>query len=407
MAVKTSHTDLAIDGGCAVRSARFPQWPSFEEEHVKVVADVVRSGRVNYWTGPHGKAFEEEFAAACGSQHAVSVANGTVALELALHAIGVAPGDEVVVPCRSFVSSASCIAVRGAIPVMADVDRESQTITAETVSEVLTSRTIAIVAVHLAGWPCHMGPILELADARGLKVIEDCAQAQGARLRGRAVGSFGDAAAFSFCQDKIMTTGGEGGMLATSDAVLWERARSYRDHGRNYEVNSSSDTPVGYRWVYDSVGTNWRITEMQSALGRALLSGVNAGVRRRRELARRLDAALGEIQALRTTVPPADVEHAYYRYYTFVRPERLREGWSRDRILAAILAEGIPCYTGSCPEMYREKAFAAYHPEHRRPVARELGETSLAFLVHPTITDSDLDDTIQAVRKVMRHASAE
>jgi dTDP-4-amino-4,6-dideoxygalactose transaminase len=329
-----------------------------------------------------------------------------VALELALYSLGIGPGDEVIVPSRSFVSSASCIMVRGATPVMVDIDRNSQTVTAEAIASAISPRTRAVIAVHLGGWPCDMDSILKLARQKGIRVIEDCAQAQGAHYKSKPVGGFGDVAAFSFCQDKIMTTGGEGGMLVTNNSGIWESAWSYRDHGRGYDASAAEPQEVGYRWVYESVGTNWRMTEVQSALGRSLLSKVGAWIRRRGELARQLDAALAKIPALRTVVPPEDIGHAYYRYYTFVKPERLRQGWDRDRILRSITAEGIPCFTGSCPELYREKAFAAYRPERRLSVAKELGETSLAFLVHPTMSDADVNDTIQAVEKVMKFASA-
>ena len=405
--VTSTSSKLAIDGGTPVRSAPYPPWPQFHEAHSQVVDAVLRSGKVNYWTGLEGRAFEREFARQCQANHAVAVANGTVALELALHSLGIGPGDEVVTPCRSFVSSTSCIVSRGARPVFADVDRNSQNLTADTIRDVLTERTRAIVAVHLAGWSCDMDSIMVLAAERGLKVVEDCAQAQGARYHGQPVGSLGHAGAFSFCQDKIMTTGGEGGMLTTNDPLVWQRAWSYRDHGRDFAATASEEHSPGYRWLYHSAGTNWRMTEMQSALGRHLLKQVEVNARRRCQLAARLSSGFSRLPALRTCQPAADLQHAYYRCYVFVRPERLRPGWSRDRIMQSIVAEGVPCYTGGCPEIYRERAFQAFRPSARLPVATELGATSLAFLVHPTISEADISDTIEAVRKVMQHATAE
>ena len=399
-------TKLAIDGGKPVRSAPFPSWPEFRPEDIEAAADILRSGKVNYWTGEEGRRFEQEFAKAYDSKHAVAVANGTVALELALRALGIGAGDEVITPCRSFVASTACVVVIGAIPVMADVDRDSQTLTAATILQALTPHTKAVIAVHLAGWPCDMDPIMDLAAKRGLKVIEDCAQAQGARYKGRCVGSLGHVAAFSFCQDKIMTTGGEGGMMTTNDPAIWQEAWSYRDHGRRFAYGEPQQKGSGYRMIYDTAGTNWRLTEMQSAIGRSMSCRVGYYVTRRREIAAELNCALSAIPALRLTLPPADIEHAYYRYYAFVRPERLREGWTRDRILAAVNAEGVPCFSGSCPEIYREKAFEEYRPARRFMVARELGETSLAFLVHPTVQGSDVLDVIDAVQKVMIHASS-
>jgi hypothetical protein len=398
---------LAVDNGAPVRTAPLPPWPYFGEDEVEAAVAALRSGRVNYWTGEEGRRFEREFAAFTGCAYAVAVANGTVALELALQALGVGPGDEVIVPSRTFIASASCAVMRGATPVVADVDPVSQNLTAETVAAALTPRTKAIIAVHLAGWPCEMDSILELAQEKGLFVIEDCAQAHGATYKGRPVGSFGDAAAFSFCQDKIMTTGGEGGMLTTNRREVWERAWSYKDHGKSYATVYHREHPPGFRWLHESFGTNWRMTEMQAAIGRVQLRKLPAWVAKRRRNAAVLTGHFCRLPALRVTVPPEDVGHAYYKYYTFVRPELLKDGWDRDRVMLAVQAEGIPCFVGSCSEIYREEAFrrAGLGPAEPLPVARELGETSLMFLVHPTLSETDMEDTARAVEKVLRAAT--
>jgi dTDP-4-amino-4,6-dideoxygalactose transaminase len=399
-------TRLAIDGGTPVRTHAFPSWPHFSEHEIEVVAAILRSGKVNYWTGEQGRQFEREFAAFTDCRHAVAVANGTVALELALQALGIGPGDEVVIPGRTFVATASCAVSRGATPVFADVDRNSQNITAATITPVLSPRTRAIIVVHLAGWPCDLDPILALAAEHGLKVIEDCAQAHGATYKGRPVGSIGHAAAFSFCQDKIITTGGEGGMLTTNDPHIWSRAWSYKDHGKSYDAVYNHTAITGFRWLHESFGTNWRLTEMQSALGRIQLQGLPSSLERRRRLASILTESFGQLPALRVTPPPAEVGHPYYKYYVFVRPERLREGWTRDRVLQAVNAEGIPCQVGSCSEIYREKTFSEdLRAARPHPVARELGDTSLMFLVHPTLSEEDMYDTCSAVKKVMQAAS--
>ncbi len=401
----TNVANLAIDGGQPIRTTPFPAWPVFSEEQIEAVSAVLRSGRVNYWTGDEGQRFEQQFAAYTGTKYALTVANGTLALELALYALGIGPGDDVVTPCRSFVASASCIVMRGARPVMADVDRESQVITPETLSHAITSRTRAIIAVHLAGWPCDMDSIMAVAAPHGIAVIEDCAQAHGARYKGHPVGSIGHIGIYSFCQDKIMTTGGEGGMLVTSDKDLFDRAWSYRDHGKSYEAVYGREHPPGYRRVYESIGTNLRLTEMQSALGRGALRRLDADVERRRQHAARLSEAFEAMPALRVARPLEHVRHSYYKYYVFVRPEKLRSDWNRDRIMAAIEAEGVPCYAGSCSEIYLEKAFQDFRPQGRLPIAKELGETSLMLLLPPTLSDADVEDTIAAVRKVMGHAS--
>ncbi|MCO6439721.1 MAG: DegT/DnrJ/EryC1/StrS aminotransferase family protein [Nitrococcus mobilis] len=382
-------------------------WPHYDSDEIAAVQRVLASGRVNYWNGEEGRNFEREFAAAMDCEHAVVLANGTVALDLALRVLGLSAGDEVVVTPRTFMASASCIVNAGAAPLFADVDPDSQNITAETIEQVLTPRTRAIMCVHLAGWPCEMAPIMALAEARGLKVIEDCAQAHGARYEGRSVGSFGHAAGWSFCTDKIMTTGGEGGMLTTNDLALWKSAWEYKDHGKSWDAVYKQEHPPGFRWLHESFGTNWRMTEMQAAIGRIQLTKLDAWVTRRRAHAARLNDVCRAFPAVRLTEPPAHVAHAYYKYYCFVRPERLRSGWSRDRIVAELQARGVPAMQGSCPEVYREKAFegTGYRPAERLPVARELDETSLMLPVHPTLSESDLERFCAGLGEVLEKAS--
>jgi len=400
-----SSGQLAIHGGTPVRTRPFPSWPKFSDDEVAAVADVMRSGRVNYWTGDQGREFEREFAAFAECRHAVAVANGTVALELALRAFGIGQGDDVITSSRTFVASASCISMVGARPVFADVDSDSGNITASTIRDVLTPRTRAVIAVHLAGWPCDMASIMDVARERNLIVIEDCAQAQGATLQGRSVGSFGDAAAFSFCQDKIMTTLGEGGMLVTSDSGAWECASAFKNHGRRQSVEESGDGR-GFRWLSDSIGTNWRMTEVQAAVGRIQLRKTEFWLRVRRQHATTLAVRLKEIPLLRVPLPPSEANAVWYRFYAFLRQERLKPGWNRDRVLDAIIAEGVPCFAGSCSEVYLEKAFRNESSAVRLPVARQLGETSLAFLTHPELAPDDIADICSAVGKVMREAGA-
>lgn len=406
-------------------------WPYFADDEILSAATVLKSGRVNQWTGHEVQNFQDEFAAFCGVKHAIALANGSAALELALYALNIGPGDEVIVTPRTFVASAGCVALRGAKPVFADVDPESQNIAAESIRKVITPRTRAIIPVHLAGWPCDMDPILEVAEEYGLKVIEDCAQCHGAvyysrrpgrnadaghgapierdgvRLYPRMTGSLGDIAAFSFCQDKIMTTGGEGGMLLTDDDALWEKAWAFKDHGKSYDAVYHRQHPPGFRWLHESFGTNWRLTEMQAAIGRRQLKKLPDWVAARRRNAAILTAAFSGMAGLRVTAPPENVRHAYYKYYIFVRPEGLKADWNRDRIMNAVTAEGAPCFSGSCSEVYLEKAFEGngLRPAERLPVARELGETSLMFLVHPTLTEKDMEMVVDIVKKVMILAS--
>jgi dTDP-4-amino-4,6-dideoxygalactose transaminase len=404
---KINNEKIAIEGGTSVHTQPYAPWPYFELDEIETVTSVLKSGRVNYWTGEEGRLFEKEFADFTGCKYAVALANGTVALELALYALGIGSGDEIIVPSRTFIASASCVVMRGAKPVIADVDSVSQNITAKTISAALTSQTKAIIAVHLAGWPCDMDPILKLAKEHNIKVIEDCAQAHGATYKGKMVGSLGDVAAFSFCQDKIMTTGGEGGMLTTNDRNIWERAWSFKDHGKNYHAIYNCRQQNGYKWVHESFGTNWRLTEIQSAIGRIQLQKLPKWIAKRRENASILTKRFSCIPGLRITIPPEEIGHSYYKYYTFVIPEQLRNGWNRDRILSLINKEGIPCFGGSCSEIYLEKAFdiEGMRPIERLKIAKKLGQTSLMFLVHPTLSEKNMEDTCRAVEKVMRMAA--
>jgi dTDP-4-amino-4,6-dideoxygalactose transaminase len=383
------------------------QWPWFDEEQLGAAERVLRSGRVNYWTGTEVKAFESEFAAYCGVSQGIALANGTLALDFALKAAGIGTGDEVIVTPRTFVASASCVAMAGARPVFADVDGHSQNLAPAAVRAAITPRTRAVIAVHLAGWPCDMDAISAIARERGLLVIEDCAQAHGATIRGRRVGSFGDIAAFSFCQDKIMTTAGEGGLLLVRDPQVFERAWSLKDHGKNRKKMLEPPRGHGFRWVHDSLGTNGRMIELQAAIGRIQLRRLEDWLTVRRRNAAILDRQFEAIGALEVHRPPPEVGHAYYKYYTFVRPERLRPGWSRDRILEAVNAAGATCRSGSCSEVYLEKAFdgTGARPPERLPVARRLGETSLMFEVHPTLGPERMRRTGEIVAGVMAQAA--
>ena len=387
-------------------TSSFAPWPSFTPEEINAVCRVLESNRVNYWTGEQGRAFEAEFASFAKTQHAVALANGTVALDLALMALQIGAGDEVVVTPRTFLASASSVINAGAVPVFADIDRDSQNVTPESIEAVLTPRTRGIVCVHLAGWPCDMDGIMELADQRDLVVIEDCAQAHGALYREQPVGSIGHVGAWSFCQDKIMTTGGEGGMVTTDDPELWSCMWSYKDHGKSYKAVYETEHPPGFRWLHESFGTNWRMTELQAAIGRVQLGKLPTWSDQRRANAQVLIDGLGSVPGLRVPHPPAHVRHAYYRLYAYLETDKLRSQWSRDRVIAEIVEQGVPCFHGTCSEIYREKAFddAPYRPAAALPVAQELGSTSLAFLVHPTLGGEAMQRTIEAVGETLQRA---
>lgn len=384
----------------------FPKWPQFSEDEIAAVASVLHSGQVNYWTGQEGRSFEREYAEALGRDRAIALMNGTVALELSLRMLGIGPGDEVVVTPRSFIASASCVALLGARPVFADIDPVSGNLTAQTIERALTPRTRAVLLVHLAGWPCEMDDILALAEQRRLIVIEDCAQAHGATYKGKEIGSFGYAAAFSFCQDKIITTGGEGGLLATDDEEMWSRAWAFKDHGKSFDAVYKPNHPPGFRWLHESIGTNWRMTEAQAAIGRLQLRKLPEWSAKRRANAALLAQSLSDAPALRIPQPPGHVRHAYYRFYAHLELDRLKSGWDRDRIVAEVNELGVPCFSGSCCEIYREKAFERYDlvPEQPLPVASQFALNSIALLVHPTLEAHHIERMSAALRTVLRQA---
>ena len=384
----------------------FSPWPSFTNEEAAAVSQVLLSNKVNYWTGTECREFEKEFAAWTETQYAVALSNGTLALDLALKALNIGPGDEVIVTPRTFIASVSCVVNAGATPVFADVEIDSGNLSATTLSKVLTPKTKAVICVHLAGWPCDMDPIMALAKRHHFKVIEDCAQAHGARYKNRSVGSIGHVGAWSFCQDKIMTTGGEGGMVTTNDEGLWRAMWAYKDHGKSYAAVYERTHPKGFRWLHDSFGTNWRMLKMQAVIGRVQLKRMRDWSTIRAQYAEMIWAACRPLNAIRVPVVPADSTHAHYKCYVYVQPDLLAAGWSRDRIVEAFDALGVPCYQGSCSEVYLEKAFDAtgWRPKERLPNARELGETSVMFLVHPTLTQSELTKTCQVISDVLSKA---
>jgi dTDP-4-amino-4,6-dideoxygalactose transaminase len=384
----------------------FPGWPAYDDDEIRAAERVLRSGQVNYWTGEEGRCFEEEFAGYLGVRHAIAVSNGSVALGLALRALRFEEGAEVIVTPRTFIASVSEIVIAGAVPVFADIDRDSQNISRETIEPLINARTAAIMTVHLAGQPCDMPGITALAAAHGIAVIEDCAQSHGAAIGGRKVGAWGDLAAFSFCQDKIMSTGGEGGMVVTNNDEYWRYCWSFKDHGKSAGAMKERGGTV-FRWVHDSIGTNGRMTEFQAAIGRKQLKKLDDWVDRRNHNAAVLVDRLSGAAGLRLVRPPQNLRHAYYKFNVFIKPETLAPGWTRDRMVAELASYGVPCGSGICPEVYMEQAFAdlVSKPAERLPVARALGETSLMFPVHPTLTDAHMGKIADALTSLMAQAT--
>lgn len=410
--MKLKYTYLNLFG-YPMLNTKFSPWPSFTQQEADKVSEVLLSNKVNYWTGQEGREFEKEFAKFADSNFAIAIANGTLALDLALVALNVGARngglltDEVIVTSRTFLASVSSIVTAGAKPVFADVDVNSQNITAQTIESALTINTKAIICVHLAGMPCEMDDIMTLAKKHKVYVIEDCAQAHGAKYKGISVGAIGHIGAWSFCQDKIMTTGGEGGMVTTNDESLWKKMWAYKDHGKSYDAIYHKEHPPGFRWLHDTFGTNWRLTEMQSAIGRIQLRRMTEWTKARQQNAARIDGVAEQFELVRRVVVPANVQHAEYKHYLFVDLERLADGWSRDRIVEQVVELGVPCYQGSCSEVYLEGAFdnTNFRPEKRLINAKSLGETSLMFLVHPTLTTAEMDKTCEVIASVLENAS--
>lgn len=381
----------------------FEPWPSFTQEEADAVSKVLLSNKVNYWTGQECREFEKEFAAFAETQYAVALANGTVALDVALKALGIGAGDDVIVTSRTFLASASSIVTAGANPIFTDVELDSQNISARTIEAALTPNTKAIICVHLAGWMCDMDPIMQLAAEHGLYVIEDCAQAHGAKYKGKSAGSIGHIGAWSFCQDKIMTTGGEGGMVTTNYEVLWKKMWSYKDHGKNFDSIYNKQHPPGFRWLHDSFGTNWRMMEMQAVIGRIQLKKMAEWTKIRNEHMQQFLSVFENSPYFTVNRPNLDFVHAAYKCYVQVNNEKLPEGWSRDRIMNEIVALGVPCFSGSCSEVYLEHAFdnTPWRPTQRLKNAQMLGESSLMFLVHPTLSQESISQTINAIQTVV------
>jgi len=379
-------------------NTKFSSWPAFTDEEADAVRDVVISNKVNYWTGNECKKFEREFSEFSDSKYAVALGNGTLALDVAFKALDIGSGDEIIVTSRTFIASISSIVNAGAVPVFADVDLSSQNITLDSIRSVITDKTKAIVCVHLAGWSCGMDEIMSLADELDLYVIEDCAQAHGAKYKGMPVGSIGHIGCWSFCQDKIMTTGGEGGMVNTNDESLWRKMWAYKDHGKSYEAVYEREHLEGFRWLHESFGTNWRMTEMQAAIGRIQLKRMPDWHKKRLDHANSIWSAAKQCKGLRVPTVPDYIEHAAYKCYVFVKGDVEL----RDKMMMEINEKGVPCYSGACSEVYLEKAFdnTGFRPKERLPIAKELGETSLMFLVHPTLTEEEIQKTCDVLIEV-------
>ncbi|MDQ1305805.1 MAG: hypothetical protein QG671_1637 [Actinomycetota bacterium] len=388
--------------------AEYAPWPAFDDEQIEAAASVLRSGRVNYWTGTEGRMFEEEFADFTGLRHAVFVSNGTVGLEAAIQALQLPPGGQVVTTPRTFIATSSAIVRSGLRPIFADVDPLSGNITADSIEAALTPQTVAVVVVHLGGWPADMVAIKELCERHGLALVEDCAQAHGAMIGGQHVGVFGDIAVWSFCQDKVITTGGEGGMVATNNSTLFHRVWSLKDHGKSWDAVYRREHPSGYRWLHESFGSNFRGTEVQAAIGRIQYRRLPQWRRERTQNALILASSLEGTPGVTVPLPPHDLTHAYYRLYAYIELEALAPGWTRNRVADEVTRlQPIPVLTGSGSEIYREAAFQSTDsvPARRLPNAHRLGDSAMALLVHPGLTPENMQGIARNLTAVLAEAT--
>ncbi len=376
----------------------FSPWPCFDEEEIEAVRKVMLSNKVNYWTGEECRNFEKEFALFADTRYAVALANGSLGLDAALKSLDIGPGDEVIVTSRSYIASVSSIIIAGATPIFVDLDLSSQNISPKSIRSAISKHTKAILCVHLAGWPCEMDEIMTIANEFNLYVVEDCAQAHGAKYNGKSVGSIGHVASWSFCQDKIISTGGEGGMITTNDETIWHKIWSYKDHGKSLKAIYDQKDSNGFKWVHESFGTNWRMTEMQAAIGRIQLKKMPYWQKIRINNAKKIWNTARECKGFRVPIIPNNIEHAAYKCYIFVKGNLQ----TRNKILTQINEKDVPCYIGSCPEVYLEKAFnnTKFKPKKRLQNTKILGDTSLMFLVHPTLTKEEIQKTCYVLKEV-------
>ena len=381
-------------------------WPKYSEEEISAVSMVLRSGKVNYLYGQNGNLFEKEFSDFVGTKYALALANGTLALDVALRALNISKNDEVIVTPRSYIASVSCVSLLGAKPVFADVDYNSQNITAEQIRKLITKNTKAIICVHLGGMPCEMDSIMKLAKKNNLFVIEDCAQAHGAEYKGKSVGSFGHVSTWSFCNDKIMTLGGEGGMITTNSKKIDSFARAFNNHGKNFKklsLQSATKIPK-FRYIHDDIGTNYRMTEMQASIGRIQLKKLKKWTRIRTNNAYAIYRAIEKLPITKIPIISPELKHAFYKCYVMLDLNHLKKDWSRDKIIYEINLRGVSCFSGSCPEIYLEKCYEQFS-DIALPNAKALGKESIMLTVHPSLTKKEINQIKSAVKEVLLLAS--
>jgi len=400
---------LAIDGGVPVRDALPPGWPIYEEEEIQLIAEILRSGNTHFQRSWVSAEFEKRFAEWNGSKYAFCCNSGTSAIHMAVAAVGIGPGDEVIVPPRTFIGSVSPVLYQNAVPVFADIDPKTHNMSPEAIRRVITDRTRAIIPVHLAGIPCDMDGIMAVAREHDLFVIEDCAQAHGAEYKGRKVGTFGPVNAYSMQDSKIINTSGDGGMVTTDNDEYAVFCREFRNHGF-LSTRSLDDLHV---YIHPRMGYNYRMTEIQAAIGLKMMDRADTHIQQRRDNAACLTDGIGEIDGILPMYEPPDCKNTYYVYYAAIELEKFRV--DRDRFVRALQAENVNVRVGTSAELYRQELFqkrAAHCWDPRIydgdvsyegtacPVAHKVGQEAFAMEVAPPATTGDMADVVEAMRKV-------
>lgn len=374
------------------------KWPFFNENMINDINTVIRSGKVNQWTGGKVFEFQNKFCDYFKCKHSVAVSNGTVALDLCLKALNLKQSDEVIVTSRSFIASASCCLFNDIKVNFADVDLNSQNITVESIKNVMNNNVKAIIVVHLAGYAADIENILNFCNNNNLYLIEDCAQCHGGKFKDKYLGTFGHINSWSFCQDKIITTLGEGGMITTNDTSLFKRAWSIKDHGKNYDkifadlnYKRNKMQSNNFKFIHDNIGTNWRLTEVQAVTGLHSLDLLDEWVKIRRRNAQILTNKFKSCKLIRIPYIPEYIYHSYYKFYIFINTENLKENSNRDSILNEIVKHGIPCQQGSCGEIYKENAFKNYkNIECSNSI--KLSQTAIMFKVDPSYNETEIEE---------------
>ena len=378
-------------------------WPNFNNNLIKKVNKVLKSGKINYTTGHFGTKFEKYFSKFIKNKYSIAVCNGTAALEVALKSLKLPKNSEVIVTARSFFSSAACIVNTGYIPIFADVDILTQNISVNEIEKKISKKTKAIICVHLAGLPCDMHSIMHLAKKKKLKVIEDCSQAHGASINNKQVGSFGDVAAWSFCNDKIISTLGEGGMISTSKKNIYNFCKKYINHGTDISrTKSSKINPQEFIYNKNLFGTNLRITEIQSLAGLEQIKNLKKIQKKREKMSKNYHEIINLYKNYLTSyMPPPNIKCAWYRFYFFLNPKIKNYKKIRFEIIQSLKNDKIKCFTGACPEIYLEKPFIKLKnlKFERLKNCQTLGKISLALDVNHTLTDYQHKDDLFKIKK--------